>query len=133
MTKKVLVLEDDAGYEHLIQNVLEGRGWSFRLGASYEELAGSLDWADVAVIDLDAATGPAGLERLRTSGRPMPVVAICADPTATAEALGVDAVVASLPGTLVHDIAAVTAPPDNVIDLTEKVAESSNRPWYMTS
>jgi CheY-like chemotaxis protein len=133
MTKKVLVLEDDAGYEHLIQNLLEGRGWAFRIGATYDELAGSADWADVAVIDLDAATGPEGLERLRASGHIMPVIAISGDATATAESLGVDAVVAALPGSLVNDIAAVTAPPPNVIDLTKVERDTGNRPWYATS
>jgi DNA-binding response OmpR family regulator len=133
MTKRVLVLEDDPGYEALLRNVAEGRGWEFNVGATYDDIVISVEWADVAVIDLDASAGPAALRSVRGARPAMPVVAITSDRHATAESTGADAVVHSLPAGLAEAVNEVTVAPTVVIDLTTAAEPVSERPWYATS
>ena len=133
MSKHVVALEDDPGYEQLLRNLFEGRGWQFVIGNEMADISGSLAWAEVAVIDLDAAGAREALAQTRTARPDLPVVVLTTDETAIAEALDVGAVVTSLPGTLVESINRVCSPPENLIDLSERRESTPDRPWYVTS
>jgi DNA-binding NtrC family response regulator len=134
MSKRVVILEDDPGYESLLRNVAESRGWQIVMSASYDELAASIDWADAAIIDLDATGGPEVLRAVRDRRKELPLVAVVGDETATAESTGADAVIQQLPVGLVEVVNDLTAPAE-VIDLTERAARkaAADRPWYVTS
>lgn len=134
MSKRVVILEDDTGYEQLMRNLMEGRGWEFRIGGDFSELSGSIDWADVAVVDLDAANARECLVSLRTRRPDLAVIGLGGAPDTDATSLGLLEIVEGLPGTLIEAVQRATAPPPNVIDLTAKSGEAVvSRPWYMTS
>jgi hypothetical protein len=131
----VVILEDDRGYESVLRNVGESRGWQLVIGAALDDVAGSIEWADVAIIDLDAAAGDEVLRTVRARRSSLPVVAVSGDPAASTSSTGADAVVHQLPVGLVEAVNDVTAPPE-VIDLTDDAPEAEpegDRPWYATS
>jgi ActR/RegA family two-component response regulator len=133
MPKQVLIVEDDAGYESLLRNLGEGRGWSIALGADIDEVGGSVDWADIAIVDLDAASGSEAVTYLRGRREDLAIIALAGDETATPSSTGADAVVHQLPGDLVNVVNRLTAPPANVIDLTASTKPGDDKPWYVTS
>jgi DNA-binding response OmpR family regulator len=133
MTKQVLIVEDDDGYVSLLRNLGEGRGWSLAIGADLDEVIGSIDWADAAVVDVDGPAGVAPIGTLRSRRADLPIVALASDDGATVESTGADAVVRELPGDLVSVVNRLTAPPSNVIDLTTSAKPADDKPWYVTS
>jgi DNA-binding response OmpR family regulator len=133
MPKQVLIVEDDAGYESLLRNLGEGRGWSIALGTEIDEVGGSVDWADIAIVDLDSPAGAEAMTFLRGRRGDLPVIALSGDESATPASTGADAVVHQLPGDLVTVVNRLTAPPANVIDLTSATKPADDKPWYVTS
>jgi hypothetical protein len=134
MTKRVAILEDDPGYESLLRSVAESRGWQIVVGTTFADLAASVDWADAAIVDLDATAGADVLRSIRAQRPALPVVVVCTDGTSTAEGVGADAVVHQLPVGLVEAVNDVTEPPA-IVDLTDgaRAEPEAGRPWYATS
>jgi ActR/RegA family two-component response regulator len=133
VSKQVLIVEDDDGYGSLLRNIGESRGWDLAIGTELTEVAGAVDWADVAVIDLDAEKGEPALQVLRERRPELCVVALVGDEAATPESTGADAVVHELPGDLVDVVNRLTSPPSNVIDLSDsRGGDDDDRPWYVT-
>jgi DNA-binding response OmpR family regulator len=134
MSKRVVILEDDPGYESLLRSVADSRGWQVVIGAAYDDLVDSIDWADVAIVDLDVVGAADALAAIRDREIHVPTVVVASDTAVTAESTGADAVIHQLPVGLVDAVDDVAAPPV-VIDLSDRVAKKAAalRPWYATS
>jgi len=141
--KRVVVLEDDPGVQRVLRDLVETEGWTTCWGESIDDVAGSLRWASVLLLDLHLP-GIGGLEVLRDVrelGLDLVVIVLSGDDEGRAEAraagadhvLGKPFEVAQLLAVL-RGIAADAMARDEVdvvLDVREsQTAVADDLPWF---
>ncbi len=140
MDLRVLVLTRDPDLGLLLQHQAENLGCSCNVRESYDNAAGDLDWAEVAIIDL-SGEGLNDLHRARVETPRVRILAIASDVAIGDQArqAGAESVLVE-PLSLVDLLTALRAlqPPteEQVIDLrtgaASPAAAGDEAPWWAT-